>query len=329
MKPRDPETLSHGPAASKVPADSPIAPGMRVRETVSNYPPVSQWDDVVMYDAKAHPRKVGRHYMLVPTTCFNCESAAASLHMWTKRRWKSTRSRAIPRTRARGVATAQRARRRSTRPATRSASCTRSSGSAHGAAHSSSRCPGMTPSTRSARAFARPSWKAGARRSCTTWAATGRTASSSGSCSPGESTASIRTPISAPRVPVWATPCGVGTTGRHRITPMPRSSSCSPVIWKLVTISTRTPSASWTPRCVAAPSWLSSIRDCRTPRRMPMSGSRRGPAVRRRCCSPLPRTSCAPTGRLGVRQRWVNWRVYLQNMHPEQMRMISKPSSRR
>jgi hypothetical protein len=72
MKPRDPDTLSHGPAAAKVPADSPIAPGLRVRETVSNYPPVSEWDDVVMYDAKAHPRKVGRHYMLVPTTCFNC-----------------------------------------------------------------------------------------------------------------------------------------------------------------------------------------------------------------------------------------------------------------
>jgi len=79
MKPRDPDTLSHGPAAAKVPADSPIAPGLRVRETVSNYPPVSEWDDVVMYDAKAHPRKVGRHYMLVPTTCFNCESACGLL----------------------------------------------------------------------------------------------------------------------------------------------------------------------------------------------------------------------------------------------------------
>lgn len=32
-----------------------------------------------MYDAKAHPRKVGRNYMLVPTTCFNCESACGLL----------------------------------------------------------------------------------------------------------------------------------------------------------------------------------------------------------------------------------------------------------
>ena len=67
------------PAATAVTADRPEHHGLRVRETVSNYPPVEQWDDVVMYDAKAHPRKVGRHYMLVPTTCFNCESACGLL----------------------------------------------------------------------------------------------------------------------------------------------------------------------------------------------------------------------------------------------------------
>jgi anaerobic selenocysteine-containing dehydrogenase len=54
-------------------------PGARSHEQLHNFPPVSQWDDVVAYDAKAHPRKVERHFMLVPTTCFNCESACGLL----------------------------------------------------------------------------------------------------------------------------------------------------------------------------------------------------------------------------------------------------------
>ena len=78
MTPRDPETM-HRPAAEPVGPDAPEHFGLRIRETVSNYPPVEQWDDVVMYDAKAHPRKVEKHYMLVPTTCFNCESACGLL----------------------------------------------------------------------------------------------------------------------------------------------------------------------------------------------------------------------------------------------------------
>ncbi|HVV21751.1 MAG TPA: molybdopterin-dependent oxidoreductase, partial [Pseudonocardiaceae bacterium] len=54
-------------------------PGARSHEQLRNFPPVEQWDDVVTYDAKAHPRKVERHFMLVPTTCFNCESACGLL----------------------------------------------------------------------------------------------------------------------------------------------------------------------------------------------------------------------------------------------------------
>jgi anaerobic selenocysteine-containing dehydrogenase len=42
---------------------------------LESFPPTSQWDDWVEYDAKAWPRKVEKHYMLVPTTCFNCEAA--------------------------------------------------------------------------------------------------------------------------------------------------------------------------------------------------------------------------------------------------------------
>jgi anaerobic selenocysteine-containing dehydrogenase len=54
-------------------------PGSRTHEHLRNYPPVSDWDNHVEYDAKAHPRKVPHSYMLVPTTCFNCESACGLL----------------------------------------------------------------------------------------------------------------------------------------------------------------------------------------------------------------------------------------------------------
>ena len=42
---------------------------------MASFPPIERWDDWVEYDASAWPRKVKRRYMLVPTTCFNCEAA--------------------------------------------------------------------------------------------------------------------------------------------------------------------------------------------------------------------------------------------------------------
>ncbi|MGH3436097.1 MAG: molybdopterin-dependent oxidoreductase [Sciscionella sp.] len=57
----------------------PVLPGARTHEHLRNYPPVSEWDNHVAYDAKAHPRKVPHSYMLIPTTCFNCESACGLL----------------------------------------------------------------------------------------------------------------------------------------------------------------------------------------------------------------------------------------------------------
>ncbi|MHC4350298.1 MAG: molybdopterin dinucleotide binding domain-containing protein [Planctomycetota bacterium] len=42
---------------------------------LDSFPPVDRWDDWMEYDAAAWPRKVERKLMLVPTTCFNCESA--------------------------------------------------------------------------------------------------------------------------------------------------------------------------------------------------------------------------------------------------------------
>ena len=54
-------------------------PGGRRHEHLANYPPPETWDNHVAYDAKAHPRKVPREFMLIPTTCFNCESACGLL----------------------------------------------------------------------------------------------------------------------------------------------------------------------------------------------------------------------------------------------------------
>ncbi len=46
---------------------------------ISQYPPPEVWDDWVEWDGKEWPRKVARRYTLVPTVCFNCESACGLL----------------------------------------------------------------------------------------------------------------------------------------------------------------------------------------------------------------------------------------------------------
>jgi anaerobic selenocysteine-containing dehydrogenase len=54
-------------------------PERAVAAGLTNYPPIEKWDDWVEYDSKAWPKKVARRYMLVPTVCFNCESACGLL----------------------------------------------------------------------------------------------------------------------------------------------------------------------------------------------------------------------------------------------------------
>ncbi|MDH3605768.1 MAG: molybdopterin-dependent oxidoreductase [Acidimicrobiia bacterium] len=46
---------------------------------LTNYPPPERWDDWEEYDARAWPEKVKNRYRLIPTTCFNCESACGLL----------------------------------------------------------------------------------------------------------------------------------------------------------------------------------------------------------------------------------------------------------
>ncbi len=43
------------------------------------FPPKERWDDWVELDSRAWPEREERRYMLVPTTCFNCESACGLL----------------------------------------------------------------------------------------------------------------------------------------------------------------------------------------------------------------------------------------------------------
>ncbi len=46
---------------------------------LSNYPPPEQWDNWVEYEATKWSRKKERHYTIVPTSCFNCESGCGLL----------------------------------------------------------------------------------------------------------------------------------------------------------------------------------------------------------------------------------------------------------
>jgi anaerobic selenocysteine-containing dehydrogenase len=46
---------------------------------LTNFPPVDRWEDWTEYDPAAWPRKVEKHYTLIPTICFNCEAACGLL----------------------------------------------------------------------------------------------------------------------------------------------------------------------------------------------------------------------------------------------------------
>jgi anaerobic selenocysteine-containing dehydrogenase len=58
--------------------DQPTYPGPS-GAGLAAFPPKDRWDDWVELDSAAWPRRVERHYTLVPTTCFNCESACGLL----------------------------------------------------------------------------------------------------------------------------------------------------------------------------------------------------------------------------------------------------------
>ncbi|HUE82026.1 MAG TPA: molybdopterin-dependent oxidoreductase, partial [Pyrinomonadaceae bacterium] len=49
------------------------------RVHLAAFPPKERWDDWVELDPQAWPQRKERHFQLVPTTCFNCESACGLL----------------------------------------------------------------------------------------------------------------------------------------------------------------------------------------------------------------------------------------------------------
>lgn len=49
------------------------------RSHLAAFPPKERWDNWTELDSQAWPRRQERHYSLVPTTCFNCESACGLL----------------------------------------------------------------------------------------------------------------------------------------------------------------------------------------------------------------------------------------------------------
>ena len=92
---------------------------------MSSYPPAESWDDWVEYDGAKWPRKVARRYTLVPTICFNCESACGLLAYVDKQTFEIRKfegNPVHPGSRGRNCARARRPTTRSTIP---SASCTR------------------------------------------------------------------------------------------------------------------------------------------------------------------------------------------------------------
>jgi anaerobic selenocysteine-containing dehydrogenase len=59
-------------------------------------PPPDRWDDWVEFDAKSWPRRVEKHFAVVPTTCFNCEAACGLLAFIDKETWTVRRMEGNP-----------------------------------------------------------------------------------------------------------------------------------------------------------------------------------------------------------------------------------------
>ena len=57
--------------------DRPDAIG--ASESLRHFPEPEEWHDHVELDANEWPKMVEKRYSLVPTTCFNCESACGLL----------------------------------------------------------------------------------------------------------------------------------------------------------------------------------------------------------------------------------------------------------
>lgn len=66
------------PVVAKLPVSSTGAQQRQVGE-LALFPPKEKWNDWQEWDPKAWPKRVAKNYTLVPTVCFNCESACGLL----------------------------------------------------------------------------------------------------------------------------------------------------------------------------------------------------------------------------------------------------------
>ncbi len=62
-----------------IPKISTREPPNTEEKTLRRYPKPSQWHNHTEFDANAWPKRIKRNYSLIPTTCFNCESACGLL----------------------------------------------------------------------------------------------------------------------------------------------------------------------------------------------------------------------------------------------------------
>lgn len=58
---------------------TPLGDNLNQDGRMNSYPPHDTWDNWTEWDSKSWPKKVARNYTLVPTVCFNCESACGLL----------------------------------------------------------------------------------------------------------------------------------------------------------------------------------------------------------------------------------------------------------
>src|ERR1700716_2007182 len=73
--PRTPRTAHRAPT-EQILSDTPKPP---MQPGLAPYPPQDRWGDWTELESRSWPRRDERHYALVPTTCFNCESACGLL----------------------------------------------------------------------------------------------------------------------------------------------------------------------------------------------------------------------------------------------------------
>ena len=173
------------------------------QEGLRSFPPKETWSDWSEYDAAAWPKRVKRHYDVIPTICFNCEAGCGLLAYVDKETLKIRKFEGNPE-----------------HPGSRGRNCAKGPATIN-QVYDTERI--LYPMKR----VGRRCRKTGVTRSCTTWVDPGMNSSiTSVSCTPGALMPTIVTPTSAPLAPERATPAGAELTVPLRITPIRASCCC-------------------------------------------------------------------------------------------------------